>query len=112
MKLVFITALLASSTALAADHAEAPTAGADPAADIADLYAWYDGTDVRFALTFAGLGAAGDPATYDADVLYQIHIDNDGDTMADHSIEVRFGQNDDGDWGVQAMGVPGADGAS
>jgi len=109
MKLVLITALFASSTAFAADHAEAPTAAADPAADIADLYAWFDGTDVRFALTFAGLGAPGAAATYDADMLYQIHIDNDGDTMADHSIEVRFGQNDAGEWGVQASGVPGAD---
>ena len=103
MKTLLIAALLAAQPALAADHAEAPGTQADPAADIADLYAWYSGSDVTFALTFAGLGPAGGMATYDTDVLYQIHIDNDADNMADHSVDVRFGQDADGNWGVQAM---------
>ena len=50
----------------------------------------------------------GDPAVYDADVLYTIHFDLDADAVSDHDIHVRFGQNAEGSWGVQATGVPGA----
>lgn len=107
--------LLAIPTAaLAADHVEAPAAAADPAADIADYFAWYsqaDGTLV-FIVTFAPLTGAvadGGAAVYDADVLYGIHVDNDGDQLADHDIWVKFGQNAAGDWGVQASGLPGSD---
>jgi hypothetical protein len=97
-----------ASPALAADHAEAPGTQADPAADIADFYAWSDGGTVTAILTYNPLMIAGDPAVYDADVLYSIHFDVDGDAVSDHDIHVRFGQNAEGHWGVQAMGVPGA----
>lgn len=93
--------------AQAADHAEAPGASADPAADIADFYAWVSNDRFVAAITFAGLGAAGQPATYDADVLYVVHVDNDGDNVSDLDILVRFGQNGAGEWGVQAEGLPG-----
>ncbi len=102
MKKLTFAALFVALPAFAADHAEAPGTQADPAADIADLYAWYAGDDVTVALTFAGLGAAGGTATYDADVLYQIHFDSDADNIADSSIDLRFGMSDDGAWGVQA----------
>ncbi len=102
------------TAALAADHIEAPLAAADPAADIADYFAWYKQATGRmvFIVTVApltGQVADGGAATYDADVLYGIHVDNDGDDVADHDIWIRFGQNSAGDWGVQASGVPGAD---
>ena len=98
-------------TALAADHAEAPAASTDPAADIADFFAWYkpDGNLV-FILTVAGLTGAvadGGAATYDADVLYGLHVDSDGDALSDQDIWIRFGQNGAGAWGLQASGVPG-----
>jgi len=101
-------ALTSPSAAFAADHAEAPVAAADPATDLADLYAWHtdDGTLVT-AITFAGLGAAGAAATYDADALYGIHIDNDGDSVADVDIWARFGQDEMGNWGVQITNLPG-----
>ncbi len=106
--------LAVSATALAADHAEAPVASADPAADIADYFAWYKKADgnLVFIVTVAPLTGAvadGGAAVYDADVLYGIHVDNDGDQVADHDLWVRFGQNAAGDWGVQAAGVPGAE---
>ena len=100
-----------ATPALAADHAEAPGTQADPAADIADFYAWSDGSTVTAILTYNPLMIPGDAAVYDADVLYSVHFDVDGDAVSDHDILVRFGQNTDGDWGVQAMGVPGAGGA-
>jgi hypothetical protein len=92
----------------AADHAEAPESGSDPAADLADLYAWHtDDSTLVTVLTFAGLSVSGDPALYDADVLYGIHIDNDGDAIADHDVWVRFGQDSLGGWGLQVVGMPG-----
>lgn len=93
----------------AADHAEAPGTQADLAADIADLYTWHDGAEINAVLTFAGLQPAGTGATYDANVLYGIHIDNDGDQVADHDIWFRFGQNGAGAWGVQVSNLPGGD---
>ena len=97
-----------AAPALAADHAEAPGTQADPAADIADFYAWSDGSTVTAIVTYNPLMIPGDPAVYDADVLYTIHFDLDDDAVSDHDIHVRFGQNGEGSWGVQAMGVPGA----
>lgn len=102
-------ALVALATpAFAADHAEAPGAAGDPAGDIADYYAWASDGTIKAALTFDGLRAPGDGASYDADMLYTLHFDLDGDAVSDHDIHVRFGQNSAGAWGVQAMGFPGA----
>ena len=101
--------LLFVAQALAADHIDGSIAAADPAADITDLFAWHDGTSVTAVLNFAGLALPGDPATYDADVLYGIHIDTDNDLSngATHDVWVRFGQDSLGAWGVQVSGLPG-----
>ena len=107
--LLAITGL--SSLAIAADHTDSPAAAGDPAVDIADFYAWHTDDKLVAVVTFAGLGEAGASATYDAETLYGIHIDTDGDNEADQDIWVKFGQNGSGDWGVQAMGIPGEDGA-
>ena len=44
----------------AADHGDSPRAAADPAADIADLYAWMDADDgekLNLVMTLVGNGA-------------------------------------------------------
>ncbi len=105
--LAVLFGLTLSATAIAADHAEAPIAGADAAADIADLYAWHDEGTLTTILTVAGLGLPGEAAVYDADVAYGIHIDNDGDNEADIDIIVKFGQDSQGEWGVQVSNLPG-----
>lgn len=80
----------------------------DAAADIGDLYAWHtDGGTLVVVVTYAGYAAPAIDATYDADVLYEVHLDRDGDAVADATIDVRFGQNAAGDWGVRAMAIPG-----
>ena len=86
----------------AADHEEAPGAQADLPADIADLYHWHTeaGTGVT-VLTFGGIANANAPV-YDSGVLYTIHIDTDADNESDQQVHVRFGQDGDGNWGVQA----------
>jgi len=97
-----------AAPALAADHAEATGTQADPAADITDFYAWSDGSTITAILNYNPLMLPGDPAVYDADVLYSIHFDLDGDAVSDHDIHVRFGINAENQWGVQAVGVPSA----
>ena len=61
----------------AADHGDSPRAAADPAADIADLYAWMDPTDgekVNLIMTLAGSGAFSDAVDY----VFHVNSDDDG----------------------------------
>jgi hypothetical protein len=110
---------LGSQEVTAADHADGDVAAADGAADITDFYVWNTATDgsgnIVMVLGYSGLLAPGDDAVYDPDVLYQFHIDT-SPTNNNHSddltINVRFGQNGLGEWGVQFEDVPGADDAS
>jgi hypothetical protein len=110
---VLLAGAFVAIPALAADHNEAPGTTMDRIADLDDVYAWhtFDGKIVAI-VTFGGVGGepAGPPAGYDADVLYQIHVDNDGDAVSDIDILARFGQNSAGDWGVQFEGIPGSTG--
>jgi hypothetical protein len=99
----------AAGTVIAADHVDSPNAKGDAAGDITDVYAWAEGDSVTAIVAFAGLAESGEPATYDADVLYGLHVDNDGDGESDHDIWIRFGQNDAGEWGVQVTGLAGQD---
>ena len=101
-----------STNAIAADHTDPPDrVAAGDAEDIGDLYAWAENDTLSVVLTFAGpvAPAAEQAGTWDRDVLYGIHIDNDADGTADHDIYVRFGQNGDGEWGMQVVNFPGAD---
>lgn len=100
---------LRSGEVTAADHIDSPQSTPDPAADITDFYAWHDGKGGRLyaIVNFAGLTAAGGDPTYDADVLYTIHIDDDGDRNPEHEIHVRFGQNLLEEWGVRVDNLPG-----
>jgi len=125
---VGVTALAAAAVQLnpqdvtAADHIDAPATQGDAAADIADFYAWHTerGTIVAI-ITFNALLEAGADPVYDDTVLYTVHIDNtadpaeanqpldnDNDNVSDIQINVRFGQNGAGEWGMQVNGAPGA----
>lgn len=116
--MAFMLALVAIP-ALAADHGDAPLVKEDPAADIADLYAWHtDDGKLNLILTFAGaqMPTADQSGTYDTDVLYTVHVayrEDFGETPekaaydADYEIHIRFGENDSGDYGVQVMNLPG-----
>lgn len=111
----------------AADHLDPPsrtspdttmggTADPDRNADIADVYAWHRGTgataSVVTILSFAGPNdpVAGQAIPCDRDVLYTIHISNDDDLEAEHSIHARFGNDDLDHCFVQLSGVPGVTG--
>ncbi len=104
--------LLTNDGVQAADHAEAPGTVADHAADLADFYLWHNDEGKLVAvMTFAGKEEAGVAPTFDIDVLYGFHIDNNADNMADIDIWCRFGTNTAMDeWGVQCLNVPGSTG--
>jgi hypothetical protein len=77
-------------------HREAPGISKDPVADSTDVYAFVspDKPDtVTLIANYVPLqGPAGGPNFYEFgdDVLYQIHIDNNGDGQPDVSYEFRF----------------------
>lgn len=101
-----LAALTVPLAAYAADHAEAPGSASDPAADIADFFAWHtDEGNLVAIVTFAPLSAPGSTGIYDADVLYGIHFDTNLNGTSDADIWVRYGQNGAGDWGVQVTGI-------
>jgi hypothetical protein len=77
-------------------HREAPEISKDPVADSTDVYAFVspDNPDtVTLIANYIPLqGPAGGPNFYEFgdDVLYEIHVDNNGDGQADISSEFRF----------------------
>ena len=77
-------------------HREAPEISKDPVADSTDLYAFVspDQPDtVTLIANYIPLQEpAGGPNFYEFgdDVLYEIHIDNNGDSRADISFQFRF----------------------
>jgi len=77
-------------------HREAPAISKDPAADSADLYAFVspDAPDtVTFIANYVPLQSpAGGPNFYEfgSDVLYEIKIDNDADSVPEIAIQFQF----------------------
>lgn len=99
----------------AADHLDPPARtdpGTDPlpdkAADIADIYTFFDTTNFVVIMTFAGPQALTLPAVYDRDVLYTINLSNAGTrTDIEFPVEVRFGFDANNNPGVQVTNLPG-----
>ena len=77
-------------------HREAPEISKDPVADSTDLYAFVSPDQPRHRHAHRQLhpaaGPGGGPNFYEFgdDVLYEIHIDNDGDGEADIAYQFRF----------------------
>jgi hypothetical protein len=102
---------LAAATVLAYDHRDSPRVLEDPAADLSDLYVWHANDRVYAIITFAGRRApeSGQTGTYDAGVLYRLHIGYDSPSPWSEEVLIRFGQNRLGQWGVQVDPLPGAE---
>lgn len=105
-----LLALLAAG-AHAADHRESSLTTGDPAADLADVYAWHDDVARRLVtvVTFDGIKTpeAGQRGTFDPDVLYTVNLDNDGDSQPDVQIRTRFVLTPAGGTFVVVQGLPG-----
>lgn len=102
-KLAAVTAIvafatLATGSAFAADHLDAPgltPPGGDPALDITDVYAFASPEcDECTVLILAvnGLSAAGVDAAFDRKAHYRFKIDTDGNAVQDLNFNVRFGK--------------------
>src|SRR5882757_1927895 len=77
-------------------HREAPEISKDPVADSTDLYAFVSPDSPQTVTLIANYvplqGPAGGPNFYEFgdDVLYEIHVDNDGDGRPDVTYQFRF----------------------
>jgi uncharacterized protein DUF4331 len=77
-------------------HREAPETSMDPAADSTDLYAFVSPDKPDTVTIIANYVPLEDPAggpnffNFGDDVLYEIHISNTGDAMADITYQFRF----------------------
>src|SRR3954447_25923240 len=89
-------AVAASVPAGASSHREAPLISQDPVADNTDLYVFRDPNDpfkVDIIANYIGLEIPnGGPnfAKFGDDVLYEVHIDNNGDVEDDITYQLRF----------------------
>jgi hypothetical protein len=80
----------------ASSHREAPLVALDPAADNTDVYAFVDPNDPDMVTLIANYipfqAPDGGPNFYlfDPNVLYEIHVDNNGDAVEDVTFQWRF----------------------
>jgi hypothetical protein len=80
----------------ASSHREAPLIALDPAADNTDVYAFVDPNDADMVTLIANYipfqSPDGGPNFYpfDPNVLYEIHVDNNGDAVEDVTFQWRF----------------------
>ena len=87
----------------AADHGDSPRAAADPAADIADVYAWMDATDgekLNLIMTLASNGAFSDAVDY----VFHVNSDDDGPLGPNPQVETTITCAFDGDGMVTCEG--------
>ncbi len=86
----------AMSPGKASSHREAPLIALDPAADNTDVYAFVDPNDRDMVTLIANYipfqSPDGGPNFYlfDPNVLYEIHVDNNGDAVEDVTFQWRF----------------------
>lgn len=96
-----LSALLLSATALpttvnASSHREAPLIAEDPAADNTDLWAFVSPDDANSVTFVAGYVPLQEPGggpnfhRFSDQVLYELHIDNNGDARPDITYQFRF----------------------
>ena len=84
----------------ASSHREAPLTAQDPMADNTDVYAWRPADDPNKVTLIANFipfqKPDGGPNFYsfDPNVVYAIHVDNNGDAVEDITFEWRFSTED------------------
>jgi hypothetical protein len=95
--LVVFAVMMAAPASYGASHREAPLIAADPTADITDFFFFRSWSDPDKAVLIMNVipfeEPSGGPNFYNFgdDVLYEIHIDNDRDNIADDIVyQIRF----------------------
>lgn len=100
-----IAALGVAQRVYASDHQDTPEVELNPRSDINDLYAFPGSSADRIALVLTTSSPiAGQSASFDPNLLYQIKIDNTGDAVEDLVFQVTF---DDGVGAAQKYTVRG-----
>ncbi len=92
---MFAWAGLGAGGVRSADHADAPLAASDRAADLADVYAFRsperpDNLVVALTVNPLTAPAANASSNFAPGVNYNIHVDNTGDLVADATVTARF----------------------
>src|SRR5580700_10289133 len=88
--------MLVPSSLFASSHREAPITALDRAADVTDWYAFVSYDDPSKVTFILNVDPLLEPANgpnwfpFDPDILYEIHVDNDQDALADVSFQIRF----------------------
>jgi Domain of unknown function (DUF4331) len=100
-----------SSTALAADHNDAPDImGAEGSlVDITDVYAFRSPTNADNLVLVMGLFApevATTPPLFATNAKYELYVDTNGDSVADTTISTSFETNANGTQTFQMTGIP------
>ncbi|MBC7844537.1 MAG: DUF4331 family protein, partial [Gemmatimonadaceae bacterium] len=84
-------ALVVSQRARASDHQDTPETELNPRMDINDVYAFPGSSADRIALVVTTSSPiAGQTASFDPNLLYQIKVDNTGDAIEDLVFQVTF----------------------
>ena len=85
------TAVFGTRFILASDHQDTPEVELNPRMDINDVYAFPGASADRIALIMTTSSPiAGQSASFDPNLLYQIKIDNTGDAVEDLVFQVTF----------------------
>lgn len=95
LSIVFTAGIAASvagiGTLLASDHQDTPEVELNPRMDINDVYAFPGSSPDRVALVLTTSSPiAGQSASFDSNLLYQIKIDNGGDANEDLVFQITF----------------------
>ena len=96
LALITLVAVLTLLPGGASSHREAPLIASDPLADNTDVYAFVDPNDPDKVTLIANFIPLQYPTSgpnfwrFDDNVLYEIHIDNDGDAAEDITYQFRF----------------------
>src|SRR4029079_14983096 len=78
-------------TLLASDHQDTPEVELNPRMDINDVYAFPGSTSDRVALVITTSSPiAGQNASFDPNLLYQLKVDNAGDATEDLVFQITF----------------------
>lgn len=86
-----VATIVVTQRVLASDHQDTPETELNPRMDINDVYAFPGSSADRMALVMTTSSPiAGQTASFDPNLLYQIKIDNTGDAVEDLVFQITF----------------------
>jgi len=109
LSIVFAAGIAASvagiGTLLASDHQDTPEVELNPRMDITDVYAFPGSSPDRVALVLTTSSPiAGQTASFDPNLLYQIKIDNGGDANEDLVFQITFNSGEGSAQQIRVVG--------